>query len=284
MNEFINPETLEMMCQPTILKTGEPCQYGLGFFIDEIQGAKAVGHTGGINGYSSSIQYIPNEKIFVCVLSNVEGTHSAVLSRNIAATVLGKPFEKIKAINVEKVALEEYEGLYKNEKIVLEIDENEGKLFAKTAGNSFELVPYAIDSFHISGLDVSISFMRNKKLEIEKMVESKMDGTSKIILKKNAPTETKSAISVKPEILKVYEGDYQLNQETFITITTNSGKLLLQVTGQNQYELIPKTDVLFKVNGIDAAIEFKENHQEKIDRLVLFQFGKQIECKRVIEK
>jgi len=283
-SEFIKPETLGMMCLPTILRTGEPCQYGLGFFIDEIQGAKAVGHTGGINGYSSSIQYIPNEKIVVCVLSNVEGTHSALLSRNIAATVLGKPFEKIKAINVEKAALEEYEGLYKNEKIVLEIDENEGKLFAKTAGNSFELIPYAIDSFHISGLDVSISFIRNKKLEIEKMVESKMDGTSKIILEKSPPIETKSAITAKPEILKLYEGDYQLNQETFITITTNSGKLFLQVTGQNQFKLIPENDVLFKVSGVDAAIEFKENLQQEIDKLVLFQYGKQIECKRVIKK
>ena len=133
-------------------------------------------------------------------------------------------------------------------------------------------------------MDVSISFIRNKKLEIEKMVESKMDGTSKIILEKSPPIETKSAITAKPEILKLYEGDYQLNQETFITITTNSGKLFLQVTGQNQFELIPENDVLFKVSGVDAAIEFKENLQQEIDKLVLFQYGKQIECKRVIKK
>ncbi len=115
-------------------------------------------------------------------------------------------------------------------------------------------------------------------------MQSKTDGTSKTIWDKVALMDFEPAITVKPEILELYEGDYQLQEETYITIMTNSGKLFLQVTGQNQFELIPETVSVFKVKGIDAVVEFKNVSQEKVDELILFQYGKQVECKRVMKK
>ncbi|WP_430968277.1 serine hydrolase domain-containing protein [Spongiimicrobium sp. 2-473A-2-J] len=47
--------------------------YGYGFYIEEFKGKKVIQHMGDIFGFGSYLSYIPEEDLFVCVLSNVQG-------------------------------------------------------------------------------------------------------------------------------------------------------------------------------------------------------------------
>lgn len=46
--------------------------YGLGWFLEEYVGRKIVSHTGGVNGFVTSVTLIPEEKLGVIVLTNTD--------------------------------------------------------------------------------------------------------------------------------------------------------------------------------------------------------------------
>jgi CubicO group peptidase (beta-lactamase class C family) len=46
--------------------------YGLGWFIEEYNGRKVVSHTGGVNGFVTSVTLIPEEKLGIVVLTNTD--------------------------------------------------------------------------------------------------------------------------------------------------------------------------------------------------------------------
>jgi hypothetical protein len=46
--------------------------YGLGWFLEEYSGRKIVSHTGGVNGFVTSVTLIPEEKLGIIVLTNTD--------------------------------------------------------------------------------------------------------------------------------------------------------------------------------------------------------------------
>jgi CubicO group peptidase (beta-lactamase class C family) len=46
--------------------------YGLGWFLEEYSGRKIVSHTGGVNGFVTSVTLVPEEKLGVIVLTNTD--------------------------------------------------------------------------------------------------------------------------------------------------------------------------------------------------------------------
>lgn len=46
--------------------------YGLGWFLEEYNGKKIVSHTGGVNGFVTSVTLIPEEKLGIVVLTNTD--------------------------------------------------------------------------------------------------------------------------------------------------------------------------------------------------------------------
>jgi CubicO group peptidase (beta-lactamase class C family) len=46
--------------------------YGLGWFLEEYDGRKIVSHTGGVNGFVTSVTLVPEEKLGIVVLTNTD--------------------------------------------------------------------------------------------------------------------------------------------------------------------------------------------------------------------
>ena len=46
--------------------------YGLGWFLEEYSGRKIVSHTGGVNGFVTSVTLVPEEKLGIVVLTNTD--------------------------------------------------------------------------------------------------------------------------------------------------------------------------------------------------------------------
>jgi CubicO group peptidase (beta-lactamase class C family) len=46
--------------------------YGLGWFLEEYDGKKIVSHTGGVNGFVTSVTLVPEEKLGIVVLTNTD--------------------------------------------------------------------------------------------------------------------------------------------------------------------------------------------------------------------
>ena len=67
--------------------------YGLGWFLDEYAGRKIVAHTGGVNGFVTSVCLVPEEKLGIIVLTNTDANNFYEALRNeIEDAYLGLPY------------------------------------------------------------------------------------------------------------------------------------------------------------------------------------------------
>jgi len=86
-----------------LLNNGKSTYYGYGWMLDEINGSLTREHSGGIFGYSSNGIYLPQEDVYVVVLSNCNCNSPAEVSTRMAAVAIGKPYPKL----IDKVKLDE---------------------------------------------------------------------------------------------------------------------------------------------------------------------------------
>src|SRR5205085_7434267 len=80
-----------------------------------IQGSQSIWHGGLINGFMSMAMYLPEENVFVTVLSNCDCKSPEVVTAKLAALAIGRPFDH-QTLAVKKETLEGYTGVYENEK------------------------------------------------------------------------------------------------------------------------------------------------------------------------
>lgn len=100
--------------------------YGLGWFLEEYAGRKIVAHTGGVNGFVTSVCLVPEEKLGIIVLTNTDANNFYEALRNeIEDAYLGLPYR-----NYSKVYLDYQKG-----------DEAEKAKQYKVIGDSIALNP-----------------------------------------------------------------------------------------------------------------------------------------------
>jgi CubicO group peptidase (beta-lactamase class C family) len=56
----------------TMYNRGHFALYGLGWFLEEYEGRKIVSHTGGVNGFVTSVTLLPEEKLGILVFTNTD--------------------------------------------------------------------------------------------------------------------------------------------------------------------------------------------------------------------
>jgi len=64
--------------------------YGLGVIVSNRDGVKVVEHGGGIEGFSSNLMYVPEQRICVVVLANVNGPAPGQMGEQLLDVALGK--------------------------------------------------------------------------------------------------------------------------------------------------------------------------------------------------
>jgi CubicO group peptidase (beta-lactamase class C family) len=89
--------------------------YGYGWIIDKLYGARHIWHNGGIPGFVSSVEYFPDSSITIILLTNYMASNMSRLSNTLAAATLGKAY-KLPAVRKEiflpVAGLRQYEGTY----------------------------------------------------------------------------------------------------------------------------------------------------------------------------
>ena len=88
------------------------------------------------------------------------------------------------------------------------------------------------------------------------------------------------SILVDQKTLKTYVGEFELRPGFTIIITENNGQLSAQATGQSVVSLTPLSATEFKVDGVEAKIEFIPNGDENIKSIKLHQNGQLIDGPR----
>ncbi len=137
----IQPQTIVRRATHPFNKTNYSL-YGLGWFLQDYEGSEIISHTGGVNGFVTSVTLLPKEKLGIVVLTNTDqnGFYNT-LKWEIIDVYLGLPyrnydnfvFDRVRKQNEEKekqlvewrdsvklnikpeLNLSEFEGKYKHE-------------------------------------------------------------------------------------------------------------------------------------------------------------------------
>jgi CubicO group peptidase (beta-lactamase class C family) len=130
-NKLLGMDLLTKAATASKLADGTKGSFGYGWFVDyvQVQGSPTLAHSGGISGFNSLVMYLPNEEVFVVVLSNLQEAKVQEITTSVATLAIGK--ELISGIHIEDSELDKYKGKYemtaKLSRIAL-IRELEGKL------------------------------------------------------------------------------------------------------------------------------------------------------------
>lgn len=94
---------------------GAPTGYGFGLSPGRLGTHATVWHNGAVAGAQAQMLTLPDDSLYVVILTNVKGHPVERLSRNLAAAVLGLPFEhepSLEAVAAAPEALARYAGTY----------------------------------------------------------------------------------------------------------------------------------------------------------------------------
>lgn len=154
--KLINENSLKSM---TTMKDN----FGLGLFKIPFYDRSAFGHNGGIDGFSSSLAYFPEEKVAIAFCSNGMNYPMNDILIGLLSLYFDKPYKipdfKTVAISADKLSA--YEGEYTSEQLalVITVKQEDGKLTAQATGQpSFPLDAISDTEFRFDQAGVVMIF------------------------------------------------------------------------------------------------------------------------------
>jgi CubicO group peptidase (beta-lactamase class C family) len=107
--KVLSEESLKRMTTPGL---GD---YGLGVFVRNTEGVRTVVHGGGIEGFNTSLAYVPERRIAVIVLCNMNGGAIGPVSDDLMQVALGRTVmlpPEHKPVPIAKEDLQKFAGVY----------------------------------------------------------------------------------------------------------------------------------------------------------------------------
>ncbi|MCF6317826.1 MAG: beta-lactamase family protein [Proteobacteria bacterium] len=199
------------------LNDGSQTDYGYGWFIGNVQGSTMISHGGSINGFRLASNYLPEEKLFITVLSNCFCNYPGDVAEKIAAIAIDKPFIW-KQVSLTEKLLKSYVAVYSSESDRdRTITFDDGKLFSmRTGEEKHEILAFAKDEFFFDGDNLTLQFIRNSQEDIISVL-LKSTESDKIWNRTNNPIPTVTAIDVdgnnKVNSVTLHQnGDHEANR------------------------------------------------------------------------
>jgi CubicO group peptidase (beta-lactamase class C family) len=306
--KILSAKSKELMFKPNLNN------YGYGFVMIKATFAPpsklevpVIQHNGGINGFSTTIVRMTNEKRLIVLLDNAEdGQHLGEITLGIMSVLYDQPVDNPKRSITETVmntisekdvasAIARYREL-KAGKTASEYN------FAETELNQlgYQLlrmnkVTDAIEIFKLNvemypqsanmhdSLGEGYMIHGDKELAIASYKKSlELDPKNTNATTKLAElTGEKKDVKVDPKILDSYAGEYEVAPTFIIKITSEDGKLMAQATNQPKFELFPssETDFYLKVNS--AQVSFIKDGAGNVTGMTLSQNGRKTTGKKI---
>ncbi|NHZ66054.1 serine hydrolase [Massilia genomosp. 1] len=189
--KLLKPATWQKAHTSAVLADGKPTNYGYGWQVGTLRGVPMLAHDGGIDGFSTSALRLPQQKVYVAVLSNTDAPkiQPDMVASKAAAIAIGNPFPDFKAVKVDNALLDAYAGTYRIDATAIRsFKRDDGKLLMqRTNRDPVTLTPYANDSFFMPASLTTFVFARNAKGEVSQVIVHSQ-GSDMINQRVNAPS------------------------------------------------------------------------------------------------
>lgn len=167
--KVLKPESLAKMTTP--FKE----DYAFGLSVSTHNGHKMISHSGGIEGFNTSLAYYPDDKLVVAVLANLNGPFADQLAAQLGEIAHGEkvvlPSER-KEITVSPKVLAQYVGTYELAPEFSIAITLEGNQLMEQATNQRKHPLFAESEtlFFLKVVDAQVEFVKNEKGEATAMI------------------------------------------------------------------------------------------------------------------
>lgn len=258
------------------IETGVPkLAIALGWHIWSRHGPEIIWHNGGTGGYHSFCGFVPSKNLGVVVLAN-----SPLDIDDIGLHILEPQYKLTKIrehIRLSSDVLKKYVGWYAvSPSLRFHITRDGQKLFAQLTGQG--VLPIYAESeteFFYRVVDAQISFVLGKDGKAQSLTlhQNGANPTFKRLGSDFKPPPARAEVSVKPGVLEHYVGTYELTPDVIFTVTTADNKLMVQITGQPQFEVYAESETQFFYKVVEAQLTFVKDGDGKVTSLILHQGG-----------
>lgn len=276
-NTLITAESKAKAFTNTVLNNGKPTNYGYGWQINEINGTPSIEHGGGIFGYVTQGVYIPEEDIYVILLSNTNGNSPHDVAIKMAAVAMGKPYPDTgAAVSLTTEQLQKWTGTYEfDDEVLRTVSLTDGIIYSQREGSKKrKLVPVSENKFLFDGRLTTYDFSMEEGKKVAHF-SARIDKAKGVETDKKPATE-KEAITIAPEILGDYVGTYEVQAGFLIDIITKDGQLFTQATGQPRAEIFPEAKDTFFLKVVAAQLVFGRNADGQVNSVTLHQGGQEM--------
>jgi CubicO group peptidase (beta-lactamase class C family) len=139
--------------------------YAFGWTIGNLAGRKVIGHGGGIDGFSTMIMRMPDDRSVVIVLSNLQQANAQAVATGLASILYGVPYQLPKArkeITLNPELYDKYIGIYElAPNFRLTVTREGSRLMTQATGQpKFEVFPESETQFFLKVVDAQLTFVK----------------------------------------------------------------------------------------------------------------------------
>ena len=284
-HKLVKKESLEKAWTPTKLNSGKLVGYGYAWSLGRLADDKVIGHGGAIDGYLTMEIYVPDQKIYVCILSNSMTVNPEEYAYQVAEIVAGiSNTKEPETLSLTEAALDEYAGVYQiSDKEDRVITRKGTQLFSqRTGGTKYEIFPYQKDAFFFKDSQTRLNFFRNADGKIDALELKSRDFIPQRAARTNKAIPTgRTEIELAGEVFDKYTGEYELAPGFIIKIWREDKSFKAQATGQPAFDIFAETETKFFLKVVDAQVEFTKDDTGKVVSMTLFQNGNQVPGKKI---
>jgi len=281
----VNAGSLKAMTTPNPLPPGvNGLNYGFGLVVSEFQRLPAIWHNGGLEGWSSNLVWLPDQKVTLVALANARppapGLLPAVITQEFTEHFLAGEIAKlappVEDKSVDPKSYPAYAGRYDYRDAILAVTVQDDRLYAQLTGQAkYEIFPRAADEFFWKVTDASVRFLRNDKGEVIAAQHSQGGNTFR------AARLGLDGVKLTADQLDAYVGQYSYGPLAVLTVKRDDEQLFAQLTGQPPFPIFPTAPDSFEWRVVKASVRFVKGDDGKVIKAVHTQNGATFDAPKI---
>ena len=268
------------------LKDGTATNYGYGWDLGEYEGHRVQEHQGGTTGFLSQMVRLPDDGIFVAVLSNRDTMTVPVqaTAHRVAAIALGRPIPPITEQAVAADASAGVIGTYRGDDVGTCVVTRDGPRFAIAIPGfgTLPLLSVGEHRFRTPSLTWTFTFDldaagRGIRLRVR---DWKLNDVA-VRVEPAPPAAAPTFTTATRAALEMCVGEYESLNGVIMTVTVVDDHLAVRPLGQSAVEVWPVSATEFATRSGDTRYTFEAGTTGAVARLLRSTGGRPVPARRL---